>query len=126
VTLFEEYENQVLKLKKRVVVDEMSLPLFFVLVLQLVGTNYRLFPTIFWEKAWERAFIPRVAQIRALCDKFIELIDEGKVENPTVTIINLLSDKGIDPVTLDVEESEKTVTLFSAEDAPLERTSRKV
>lgn len=126
MTLFEEYENQVLKLKKRVVVDEMSLPLFFVLVLQLVGTNYRLFPTIFWEKAWERAFIPRVAQIRALCDKFIELIDEGKVENPTVTIINLLSDKGIDPVTLDVEESEKTVTLFSAEDAPLERTSRKV
>lgn len=124
MTLLEEYESQVTKFKDKLLVEEMSLPLFFVMVLQLVGINYRLFPTIFWEKNWEKAFVPRVAQIRALCDKFMELVDEGRVEHPTITITKLLNDNGIDPVTIAIEEGD-TVNIFSSEDAVLERTPKK-
>jgi hypothetical protein len=116
LNLVDKYEDLTVKLKKKIVIEELTVPLFFILLLQIVGTSFRTYPTICWEKKWEVHFVVVVSRIRAFCDRTIELLDSGKVENPTRTLTKVLSDKNITPVTLSITENEDEVEIFSSED----------
>lgn len=106
----EEYEDLVDHYKNRLIVDKATVGLFFVLLMEVVTSQFKVFPAVYWNTKWKHEMVDMIAKIRSVCDKFVELMDTNSVEHPTKSITKLLGQKGIVPGVAPADVIETTFT----------------
>lgn len=116
-----KYLENVNLYKDRIDLQECTTTAFFTLLLQRIGILFHHFTGIFWDKGWKLRFIIIVAQIRALCDKTIDLLIDDKIEHPANTVIKVLGESNIDVDDVIIEhgtsEMDREIELVTADEA---------
>lgn len=99
--------------KENMDIQEQVFTVFFVQVLQQIGVIYNNLFSIFWEPNWENRFLDCVSQIRAICDKTIDIMDEGKFEHPNVSLQKVLDSNNVDLNVLESIEGSENIVVSS-------------
>lgn len=113
MTKQEEYQVKSNEYKEKLDIHEQVFTVFFVQILQQIGIIYNNLFSIFWEPSWENRFIDCVAQIRAICDKTIEILNDGKFEHPGVSLQKVLDNNNVDINVLKNMDSCEDVVMSS-------------
>lgn len=92
----DDYLENVEKYKDKINLNECTTTAFFTLLMQRIGILYHYYLGIFWDKGWKLRFVIILAQIRAMCDKMVDLIEDDKVEHPVNTVVKVLGESNID------------------------------
>jgi len=119
--LYNKYCEDVIYYKERMAPTELTVTAFFTILLQQIGIQFRSLSSIYWESGnWKLSLANRIARIRALCDLFIELLENGRIEHPVTTLNKILVDAKIDPddviVNVTSESTDEEVSFIHPDD----------